>query len=94
MARKEPTERAESSPEVVAKLETLENNVYKEYKVDSKPAGKTWLYMALDLARKIAEEPGLLEAITDADLDQLTEDNFHTARHAAEVARGLMKYTI
>ncbi len=94
LTEREPTEGAEASPEVVGKLEALENNVYREYKVNSKPAGRTWLYMALDLARKITEEPGLLEAITDADLDQLTEDNYHTARHAAEVVQRLQKYTL
>lgn len=35
-----------------------------------------------------------LEAITDNDLDRLTEDNFHIARHAAEILLHLNKYAI
>lgn len=78
----------------VGTLKSLEAEIYKAYGVDSKPAGLKWVEMALDLAKRITEEPGLLDAITEADLDQLTEENAHTARHAAEVALHLKKYTI
>ena len=78
----------------VGTLERLEDETYSAYGVNSKPAGLKWVEMALYLAKRITEEPGLLDAITEADLDQLTEENFHTARHAAEVAQCLKKYTI
>ena len=87
---REPTEGAFA----VGTLERLEDAVYIAAGVDCKPQGKKWLYMVLDLARRILDEDNLLEAITDDDLDQLTEDNFHTARHAAEILLHLNKYTI
>lgn len=78
----------------VESLERLENEIYSYFETDSKPHGKKWLLMVLDLARRIVEEPGLLEAITEKDLEQLTEDNYHTARHAAETVLHLRRYTI
>ena len=96
---REPTEQGEArsaaaSPATVGTLKRLEEEIYSDYNVNSKPAGLEWVTMALDLAKRITEAPGLLDAITDADLDQLTEENFHTARHAAEAAQHLKKYII
>ena len=91
---REPTEGATFSPATVGTLKRLEEETYSAYGVNSKPPGFTWINMALDIAWKITNEPGLLDTITEADLDQLTEENFHTARHAAEVARYLKKYTV
>lgn len=85
---KEPTE------EAAAALERLEDDIYNDYGVNSKPAGGLWLYMVLDMARRILDEGGLLEAITPEDLDTLTAGNFHTARHAAEVLLQLKHYVI
>ena len=90
----EPTEGATFSPATVGTLKRLEEETYSAYGVNSKPPGFTWINMALDIAWKITNEPGLLDTITEADLDQLTEENFHTARHAAEVALHLKKYII
>lgn len=78
----------------VESLERLENESYSHFEVDSKPQGKKWLLIVLDLARRIVEAPGLLEAITPEDLEQLTADNYHTARHAAETVLHLRRYTI
>ena len=50
------------------------------------------VYMVLDTARRILDEGGLLEAITPEALDDLTADNYHTARHAAEILLKLKKY--
>jgi hypothetical protein len=78
----------------VESLKRLENESYSYFEVDSKPQGKKWLLMVLDIARRIVEAPGLLEAITPEDLEQLTEDNYHTARHAAETVLNLKEYMI
>ena len=78
----------------VGTLERLQAETYNAYGVRSKPTGLIWVKMALDLAKRITEEPGLLDTITEADLEQLTEENAHTARHAAEVALHLKKYII
>ena len=92
--RSAATIRKEASPDTVGTLERLEDEIYTAYGVDHKPAGLKWVLMALDLAKKITEEPGLLDTITEADLNQLTENNLHTARHAAETAQYLKKYII
>ena len=70
-------------------LERLENNVFDAYGVNSRPAGALWVQMVLDLARQIVDA-GM--EITPADLDALTEENYHTARHAAEIVLHLQKY--
>lgn len=88
------TTRKAFSSLTVGTLKSLEVEIYKAYGVDSKPAGLKWVEMALDLAKRITEAPDLLDTITEADLDQLTEENAHTARHAAEIALHLKKYTI
>ena len=87
------TEKSEAFP-VVERLEILEDDIYNAYGVESKPAGDTWVMMVLDIAKGILKKPGLSDAITEGDLNQLTEDNYHTARHAAEVIRHLKKYTL
>lgn len=75
-------------------LEKLQSDTYKAFNVDSKPAGPKWIELVLDLAERILKEPGLLDAITDKELEQLTADNYHTARHAAETVLHLRRYTI
>lgn len=100
-SEREPTEgeprsaaatRKAFSSSTVGILKRLEDETYSAYGVNSNPAGLKWVEMALYLAKRITEEPGLLDAITEADLDQLTEENFHTARHAAEMVLHLNKY--
>lgn len=78
---------------VVATIEQLENDVYKKYDTDHKPRGKVWLYMVLDLAKLIAEKVDF-DDITEDVLEELTTDNFHTARHAAEAILDLQKYIL
>ena len=78
----------------VAILERLENVTFDDFGYDHKPAGAIWLKMVLNIAERITDTPDLLDAITSADLDQLTEDNYHTARHAAEILLNLKKFTL
>ena len=78
---------------VVEIIENLENEVFKKYDVDHKPRGKIWLCMVLDLAKMISEKIEIDE-ITDTVLDELTTDNFHTARHAAETILNLKPYIL
>ena len=70
----------------VGTLENITGEVYMEYNVNSRPPGKLWGLMVLDIARRILNAEGLVESITPADLEQLTEDNNHTGRQAAEIA--------
>lgn len=83
-----------TTPATVEVFRRLQAETYTAYNVTSKPAGDTWIKLTLDLAKRILETPGLSDRITDEILDQLTEENAHTARHAAEVVRHLKKYTI
>lgn len=73
-------------------LERLADDAYKAFEVTSRPSGDKWLYMVLYLAQLILDEKGLLDAITQDDLDKLADANYHTARHAAEVLLQLNKY--
>lgn len=76
----------------VGTLGRLEDKAYNQFGTDHRPPGKQWGYMVLDLARRILDEDNLINTISDADLDQLTEGNFHTARLAAEIALRINKY--
>ena len=78
---------------IAEKLENMENEVFKAYGMDHRPAGKMWLQIVLDLAKKIVAEVDL-SAITPETLEELTADNFHTARHAAEIVLSLNRYSI
>lgn len=57
----------------------------------SKPRGVAWIYLVLDIAKEYARQN---LKFTGADLDQLTAENYHTARHAAEVYMNLERYTL
>lgn len=57
--------------------------------IDNVPAENGPIIKAL--ADKIRQDPGLLDAITPADLDELTMYNYHTIRQAAEMAIGKAK---
>ena len=65
---------------------TIENQIYKKYGVDCRPDPDTWERMIDDIAEAIIEVPGLVESITIEDLDTLTDQNYHTGRHGAELA--------
>ena len=73
-------------------LEDIESEFCTLYGVDSRPAGLAWAKIVLDMVERILTEPALIDAITPADLEGLTAENFHTARHAAEIALHLKKY--
>ena len=73
-------------------LKRLEEQTYNNFNVLSRPNGVKWLHMVIYLEHLILSEKGLLEAITPADLDALTADNFHTVRHAAESVLHLKQY--
>lgn len=75
----------------VGLLEDLETEAYEVFHVYSRPPGDEWLLMVLYISRRIIEE-GLAGKITDEDLAQLTEENFHTAAHAARIIQTLNKY--
>ena len=75
------------------KLANMENDVFRAYGMDRRPAGKLWLQMVLDLAKRITEEIPP-EDLTPEVLDELTADNFHTVRHAAELVLELWRFQI
>ena len=66
----------------VWRAEELENQAYNARELNSNPGGAQWVDMVLEIARDMNTENLQL---TRADMDQLTEDNYHTARRAAEV---------
>ncbi len=76
---------------VAGRLIDLEDAAYTMYGVTSRPAGVKYGSMVLDIAKAIITEPGLVEAISQDDLAELTEANYHTARQAAEIAIELYK---
>lgn len=67
----------------------INNRVYDAYNATSRPNDETWERMIKDIAQEIIKTPGLLESITPADLDALTDHNYHTARRGAEYAIAL-----
>lgn len=95
---KAPEERTHSGTQdfrdPVGTLKQIEDDTYHDYGVTSRPAGDLWVKIVLDLARRILDTDGLPEALTPAILDDLTENNFHTARHAAELVIHLKRYAM
>lgn len=87
----EPTGAAD--PERVQMLEYFDAAAYDTHGATGKPRGRAWIPIVLDIVDQIFTYMDPAD-ITEADLDQLTADNFHTARHAAEVAIYLNKYVI
>ena len=77
--------------ETVRQLEQLDDAIYQENGLTSRPAGKKWVYIVLDLARRLTDNTELLKATGPAELDQLTTENFHTMRTAAEIALHLQE---
>jgi hypothetical protein len=57
------------------------------------PAGNEWLRGLLEMCAGILDA-GILDVITPADLEQLTAENFHTVRHAAEMLLTVAPYRI
>lgn len=79
--------------ETVKAIQDIDTVIYKKYDLRQKPKGTRWLYVVLDMAEKILDEIPLEELTPDV-LDQLTDQNYHTARHAAEILLHLNNYTL
>lgn len=75
--------------DAVKMIMDINNRVYDAYNATSRPNDETWESMIKDIAQGITATPGLLESITPADLDRLTDHNYHTARRGAEYAIAL-----
>ena len=95
---KAPEERTHSGEhglrDPVGTLEQIEDDTYHDFGVTSRPAGDLWIKIVLDMARRILDADGLPEALTADVLDDLTTDNFHTVRQAAEIIIHLRQYAI
>ncbi len=72
-------------------LEALENDAYERQGLNSRPTGAAYASAVLDIARD-AVERGAFKKITPADLEELTADNYHAARKAAEILLDLERY--
>lgn len=89
------TERANTEPQKadmkrVNQLKAIEDEEYTVIGVDHIPTNRSWLNIALDICWCVLEDMGMeFREITDADLDQLTRENYHAARHAIEALRYL-----
>ena len=71
----------------VQRLMDINNEIRQRHGYHCRPKKESdYNILLYEIAERIAGEPGLLEAITPADLDQLTTENYHTAREAAEKA--------
>lgn len=79
--------------DTINKIYDIDTSITLKYDLKQKPKGTRWLYVVLDIAEKILDEIPLEELTPDV-LDQLTDQNFHTARHAAEILLHLNKYTL
>lgn len=72
-------------------LKTIEADIYNNYHVRSMPAGDNQLHMILDMAHEVLNRTRF-EAITEEELDALTDSNFHAVRHAVEILQLIYKY--
>ena len=75
--------------DTVQQLEKLEAEIYQAHGFTRRPAGKNWVYLVLALAKALTDNDELLNATGPAELDALTNENFHTMRTAAEIALNL-----
>lgn len=80
-----------SNFETVRRAAEIEAAAFSAAGYDSKPRGAAWIYLVLDIAKEYARQD---LQFTAADLDQLTAENYHTARHAAETYINLKRYTL
>ena len=71
-------------------IANIQDRIYNRYGVDSAPAGALYISMVCDMAKEIVliYEPA---ALNDRTLTELTENNAHMARHAAEIVRQLAR---
>lgn len=67
------------------RVKQLQDDIFSAYYVTSRPAGREWVCIVLDLARRIMDADSLAEDITADDLAQLVTDNYHTAAEAVKI---------
>ena len=72
-------------------LEALEDDTLKSLGYTSRPTGTDYIKAVLQIAQG-ALFRGAYKKITPADLDQLTEDNYHIARRSAQILLDLERY--
>ena len=75
----------------VIRLEAIEDDVYDLHRLNSRPNGADYVSIVLEIAHN-AIDKGLYKKITPADLEELTADNYHAARKAAEILLDLERY--
>lgn len=85
--------RGRCDPDTVEALQGIQDKVYTARGWNCKPAGNEWLRGLLEMCAGILDA-GLLDDITREDLDQLTAENFHTVRHAAEMLLTVSPYRL
>lgn len=85
--------RGRFDPDTVEALQGIQDNVYTARGWQCMPAGNEWLRGLLEMCAGILDA-GLLDDITRDDLDQLTAENFHAVRHAAEMLLTVSPYRL
>lgn len=73
-------------------LKNIEDRVYKEFNVESRPYGDTYIKMILAMSEIIVNDIPV-EDLNDDIQAKLTDDNFHMVNHAVNVVRYLDKYS-
>ena len=76
--------------ETADRIEAITARTWNRYGYTSRPTGANYAVFVLDMARELAEAvtPGEL---TEEVMDILTQDNSHTARHACEIVREILR---
>ena len=74
--------------ETATRAEQIEAQIFGKYHLTSRPVGDAWCALVLDIAREYIKNELVFDQAT---LDQLTEDNAHTGRTAAEIVNQLRK---
>lgn len=68
----------------------LNNEAWKRHGLISRPTGPTYCLLLLEIAHAIIENVPPKD-LTDELFDYMTDNNYHTARQACEVARDLLR---
>ena len=74
-------------------IELMQDKVFGNYDLYSRGYGDTWMMVVCDIMKEIVLS-GLAEKIDDEVLDILEDDNFHTARAAADEIMKLRPYAM
>lgn len=75
---------------IINRIEDISADTLERHGIKSRPTGTNYCVLVLETARRIAEEITLND-ITPEVLDGLTWDNYHTARHAVEIVRDILR---